>query len=373
MLQKGDNMEDILTIRLEQLQALMKKQNIDCVAICNSPNLFYMTGYAPKKDERFQTAFIPQSGAPVLAVPKMYTAHSYKDCNIKDQRTWIDGDDMLGFVSGILNELGVVGGRIAIDDTFEFRTFDLIRKTAGNAEFVPGSDLFTLLRMKKSKEEIDRMITSGKLSDWAVEQVLANILSGKSEAELVTWIEYELAQRGMRHGFSNLIAFGENTGSAHHVSGPRVAKKGDAVYLDLGGAYDHYWSDITRSFHIGKPDDEYVSVYNRVKEAQQAAYEAIKPGVRAKDVHMVAWNYLNDCGLSQYFTHRLGHGAGLDGHELPNLSSDSEVILEPGMTFSCEPGVYNGRFGVRIEDTVCVTEDGAMSFNHFTKDLIVLE
>lgn len=363
----------IYETRMRVLQNLMREQSVDCVAICNSPNLFYMTGYAPKKDERFQAVFVPQQGNPILAVPKMYYPHSFKDCSVKDQRTWIDGIDMNAYVGDILSELGVKNGRIAIDDTFEFRTFNLIRLALPGAEFVLGSNLFTLLRMRKSADEIELMKKSGELSDWAMQKVVDQLLSGKSEAELKTWIEYELAQKGMRDGFSNLIAFGENTGSAHHVSGDRTAKMGDAVYLDLGGAYQHYWSDITRSFHIGKPSAHYVEVYNRVREAQQLAFESIRPGVRACDVHQIAWDYLDKYGLSVYFTHRLGHGEGLEGHELPNLAKDCDIVLEPGMTFSCEPGVYNGEFGVRIEDTDCVTETGAISFNHYTKDLIILE
>lgn len=367
-------MDKIHEYRFAQLQKSMADQAIDCVVICNSPNLYYMTGYAPKKDERFQVVFVPQQGAPILAVPKMYHVDSVVKCNVQDQRTWIDGDDMQGYVNGIINELGCADGRIAIDDSLEFRTLNLIFKAAPKADYVLGSNLFTLLRMRKSPDEIAMMAKSGELTDQAVQLVIDEIASGsgKSEAELKTWIEYWYQMQGMTDGFSNLIAFGAGTGSAHHVCNDKVCQPGDAIYLDLGGGYKHYWSDITRSFHMGKPSDEYVSVYNHVREAQQRAFEAIKPGVRACDVHMVAWNYLDEHGLSCYFPHRTGHGVGMEGHELPNLSKDNPLILEPGMTFSCEPGVYNGKFGVRIEDTVCVTETGAMSFNHYTKDLIIL-
>lgn len=359
--------------RLSLLQREMEKQDIDCVAICNSPNLFYMTGYSPKKDERFQVAFVPRNGAPVLAVPKMNYEHSRKDCCIQDQRLWEDGTDMKEYLRGILRDVGAIGGRVAIDDTFEFRTLEQIRPLMGNAELILGSNLFTLLRMRKSADEIEMMKLSGELSDWAMEVVRDQVTSGKSEAEIRTWIEYELSMKGMRDGFSNLIVFGENTASVHHVSGDRVAKQGDAVYLDLGGAYHHYWSDITRSFHIGKPSARYVEAYNRVREAQQLAFESIKPGMRAYDVDKIARDYLAKYDLAKYFLHRLGHGMGLEGHELPNLAKNCDIILEPGMTFSCEPGVYiSGEWGIRIEDTVCVTETGAISFNHYPKDLVIL-
>jgi Xaa-Pro dipeptidase len=351
----------------------MEQKGIDCVLICNSPNLYYMTGYSPKKCERLQIAFVPLDSEPVMIVPALYRAHSEPECCFKDQRYWIDGVKLVAFTKDILAEKHLLGKKIAIDDTFEFFQMEVIRQANPNSTYSLGSDLFTEMRMRKDADEIALMLKSGQLSDEAVGMLLNKVLDGQSEAELKTWIEFELSMRGMTDGFSNLIAFGENTGSPHHVSGPRTLHKGEAFYLDIGGGYNHYWSDITRSFHVGKPSDRYIECYNRVREAQQLAFEYIKPGVRACDAHMVAWNYLDKYGLSEYFMHRLGHGVGMLGHELPNLSSDNQLILEPGMSFSCEPGVYfKGQWGIRIEDTIVVTETGAMSFNAFTKDLTIL-
>lgn len=367
------NSEHLFQNRTKKLNDAMREKDISCMIICNSPNLYYMTGYSPKKCERFQVAFFPLDDDPVLAVPALYQVNSEKECNIKDQRVWSDGDDLYAYVKNILEDKHLIGKKLAIDDTFEYRQLAPIQAASPDSEFVLGSSVMTGLRMRKSPEELQFMKESGALSDKAVEMMINHILDGKSEGELKSWIEYELANQGMTYGFSNLIASGVNTSSPHHVSGSRIPQQGDAVYLDLGGSYKHYWSDITRSFHIGKPSDKYIDTYNRVKEAQQLAFESIKPGMKACDVHMVAWNYLDKYDLAQYFTHRLGHGVGMDGHELPNLSKDNELILQPGMTFSCEPGVYiKGEFGIRIEDTVAVTENGAMSFNKFTKDLIVV-
>ena len=359
--------------RLYRLQEQMITQEIDCAVVCTSPNLFYMTGYAPKKDERFQVAFFPKEGEPVLALPKMYLEQAERECSITNLRPWNDGTDLTAYIRGIVEELGLSKARIAIDDTLEYRAFHLLRHSMAQAECIPGNSLFTPLRMRKSPEEIELMKQSGRMSDEIMRDTVAHLEQGMSEAEVKTWLEYELSLRGMRDGFSNLVVFGENTSNVHHVSGDRRLQDGDAVYLDLGGAYRHYWSDITRSLHVGKPTARYVEVYQRVREAQQLAFDAIRPGMRAGDVHLIAWNYLEKYDLARYFLHRLGHGIGLEGHELPNLSSDSDVILEPAMTFSCEPGVYfAGEFGIRIEDSCCVTENGAISFNEFTKELIIL-
>ena len=359
--------------RALKLSAEMQKKGVACMIICNSPNLYYMTGYAPKKCERLQIAFFPVDSEPLMVVPAIYAFNAEKECSIRDQRVWTDGDDLFAFVKGIMEEKGLLGRTLAIDDTFEYRQLSVIQHVSPDSVYVLGSSVITELRMRKSPEEIELMKISGKLSDDAVQMVLDNLLDGRSEGQLKSWIEYDLANKGMIHGFSNLIASGPNTANSHHVSNETVPKPGDAVYFDLGGAYSHYWSDITRSAHIGKPSDRYVECYNRVREAQQLAFEAIKPGVRACDVDKVARDYLKKYNLGEYFTHRLGHGIGLDGHELPNLSPDNTLVLEPGMSFSCEPGVYfNNEFGIRIEDSVVVTDSGAMSFNHFTKELIIL-
>lgn len=366
-------MEEIYASRLTKLHAVMARKGVDAVLICNSPNLFYMTGYAPKKCERLQIAFVPYDGDPVMIVPALYRAHAELDCAFQDQRYWNDGADLVAFVRDILTEKHLLGKRIAVDDTFEFFQLEIVRRATPDSVFSLGSELFTELRMRKDAQELELMRRSGELSDEAVGMIVEQVLSGKSEAELKAWIEFELAKRGMTDGFSNLIAFAENTGSPHHVSGGRVLHSGEAFYLDIGGGYQHYWSDITRSFFVGRPPQKYIDCYQRVREAQQLAFASIRPGVRACDVHMVAWNYLNQYGLAEYFTHRLGHGIGMLGHELPNLSPDNTLVLEPGMCFSCEPGVYfQGEWGIRIEDSVAVTETGAISFNHYPKDLITL-
>ena len=260
-------------MRFEKLRREMEKRKIHGVVVCNSPNLFYMTGYSPKKCERLQVAIIPLHSDPLMIVPQIYASNAENECFIKDLRVWSDGADLLRFVEEVLREKNLLGKTIAVDDTIEFRQYAFFMNASRDSLFVSASDVFTPLRMYKSEKEVEILKASARLTDEAIGLLVDNIMSGKSEAELRDWIEYDLSNKGMRYGFSNLIASGSNTAYIHHVSGEHVPQIGDAVYVDIGGAYNHYWSDSTRSFHIGKPSEKYVETYNRVREAQQLAAE----------------------------------------------------------------------------------------------------
>jgi Xaa-Pro dipeptidase len=359
--------------RFIETKKAMNSKNIDCLVLCNSPNLYYLTGYSPKKDERLQIAFITADGKSVMVVPMLYSMNAEKNCNIKDQRIWRDGDNLYSFIDKIADELGIKGGRIGIDSIMEFMQFDTILKSSVKSEFINANSVFKQLRMKKSPEEIELMAQSAKLSDDVMDMCIKACLDGKTEAQIKNLVEYELTDKGMAGGFSNLIASGPNSSSPHHVSGDRIPQKGDCIYLDLGGAYKKYWSDITRTIHFGNPSDKFIKNYEYVKEAQRLAKEAVKPGVSANDVHMTAVKYFEKKGVNEYYLHRTGHGIGLEGHEDPYIAKGNDLILEEGMTFSIEPGLYyKNEFGIRIEDIVVVTKDGHKTLNHFDRELIII-
>lgn len=366
-------MENLLTERLAKLNTEMRAQKVDCTVICNSPNLYYMTGFSPKKCERLLVALLPVDEEPVLIVSSIYEPEAIKSCNINDRRVWHDGDDVFKLVREVLTEKKLLGKRLAIDNSADFGQLAYFIEASPSTTFTPAATLMAKLRMYKTPEEIELMRESGKLTDMAIGMLAEEVVKGRSEMDLHTWIEYELGIRGMRQGFSNIISYGENTVSGHHVPSSRLPKPGDAVMFDIGGAYNHYWSDATRTFFYGQPPQKFIDTYQRVQETQQLAAEAIKPGVRACDINTLAHENLDKYGLGRFFHHHLGHGVGLDGHERPNLRAGETTILEPGMSFSCEPGVYfQGEWGIRIEDTVVVTKTGCESFNHFTKDPTIL-
>jgi Xaa-Pro aminopeptidase len=366
-------MDPVFKERYERILKGMQSQGWDGVVLWPSANLFYVTGYAPKPDERLQVAIIPASGSPVLIVPKLYANHAKEECWIADQRDWRDGDDLYALVADVIEEMGLRQGKIAIDDTMGFTQADPFLKACPKGSFGLASSVFTPLRNIKGALEISLMEKSGIISDEVMPLAIAACAEGKTELEIKDFVEVELKKRGMAGPFSNLIASGANSANPHHVSGDRVPAQGDMVFLDLGGAYKKYWSDITRTICIGTPTEKMREAYKQVQEAQELAKAAVRPGVPAEEVHRVAYNHLAQKGLEKYFIHRTGHGMGLDGHELPSINFGNKMLLEPGMVFSVEPGVYfPGEFGIRIEDSVVVSEKGYQSFNHFRHDLICL-
>jgi D-alanyl-D-alanine dipeptidase len=194
-----------------------------------------------------------------------------------------------------------------------------------------------------------------------------------TERELVTRIRALIAAHGNDALTSGLAAFGPNSAAPHHSSTDRAAVRGDAVIVDFGGARDGYRADVTRTFSVGPPSDELRAAHQVVCEANAAAFAAVRPGVRPQDVDAAAREHIARAGLGAYFTHRLGHGIGLDVHEPPYLVAGADAPLEEGMAFTIEPGVYvPGRFGVRVEDVVVVTADGAERLNGFDRSLLVV-
>ena len=182
-----------------------------------------------------------------------------------------------------------------------------------------------------------------------------------------------LVETGHQLATFGIVGSGPNGASPHHEAGDRTIRQGDTVVLDFGGRLAGYCSDISRTVSVGEPSGEVKEVHAIVQEAQEAAFNAIRPGVAAQDVDRAARRVIEDAGYGENFIHRTGHGIGLEEHEHPYIVQGNERLLEPGMSFSIEPGIYlEGRFGVRIEDIATVTEDGGMRLNHAPRELAVV-
>ena len=258
------------------------------------------------------------------------------------------------------------------DRTWASHLLSLERAAPGRS-FVAASEALPLLRAVKDREEIQRLRAAGSAADAAFADVIAEPFAGRAETEVAVELDRLLREHGHQRVDFTIVGSGPNAASGHHEPGERRIQAGDAVVMDFGGVRDDYCSDLTRTVFVGEPSHEEREVYAIVLAAQQAAFEAVRPGVAAQDVDRAARTVITDAGYGDRFVHRTGHGIGLEVHEPPYIVEGDETPLEPGMTFSDEPGIYlEGRFGVRIEDQVAVTAQGAQRLNEASRELTVV-
>ena len=230
------------------------------------------------------------------------------------------------------------------------------------------------LRVIKSEDELENMRKAAELADYAIEVGCKEIAEGKTELEILNAIELAVKEKGAAQmSFDTMVLSGPKTASPHGTPGERKIQKGDFILFDLGVVYNGYCSDITRTVAFGEPTADKREIYETVRRAEEAAVQAVKPGITAMELDKIARDVITDAGYGEYFTHRLGHGLGISVHEFPSITGVNEMKLETGMVFTIEPGIYHPEItGVRIEDDVVVTADGVEVLTKFPKELQIL-
>ncbi|MDP4085622.1 MAG: Xaa-Pro peptidase family protein [Bacillota bacterium] len=254
-----------------------------------------------------------------------------------------------------------------------FTSFKAYEKEA-EAELVPISGLIEKLRLIKTEREIKILKEAADIADAAFKHILDFIAPGKTELEVANELEFFMRKAGATSSsFDTIVASGVRSALPHGVASEKVIEKGDMVTLDYGAYYKGYVSDITRTVAVGEPNARLKEIYNIVYEAQLLGMEGFKPGMTGKEADALTRDYITEKGYGEYFGHSTGHGIGLEVHEGPALSSRSDIVLQPGMIVTCEPGIYiPGLGGIRIEDDTMITADGNEAFTHSTKELIIL-
>jgi Xaa-Pro aminopeptidase len=239
--------------------------------------------------------------------------------------------------------------------------------------YVSMTSTLPMLRAVKGADELDRLAAAGAAADASFEEIAAGRFAGRRESEIAADLARFLREHGHSQVDFTVVGSGPNGANPHHEMSERVIEEGDMVVLDFGGIKDGYGSDTTRTVHVGEPSDEEREVYEIVRRAQQAGFEAVRPGVECQEIDRVARRVIADAGYGDQFIHRTGHGIGLTTHEPPYMVEGETHVLKPGMCFSIEPGVYlSGRFGVRIEDIVTVTAEGGRRLNNTTHELQIV-
>ncbi|MFE6822738.1 aminopeptidase P family protein [Streptomyces sp. NPDC057690] len=341
--------------------------------VAPGPDLVWLTGYAPTAaTERLTLLVLAPGRDPVLVVPTLEAPDAAKATGAPalTLRDWTDGKDPYAATAALLG----TGGRFGISDNAWAMHLLGLQKTLPATSYASLTEVLPMLRAVKDAAELELMAAAGAAADRAFEEIRKVPFAGRRERE----VGADLAGLLRRYGHSQvdftIVASGPNGANPHHEVGDRVIEHGDMVVLDFGGLKDGYGSDTSRTVHVGEPTEEERRVHDLVRAAQEAGFRAVRPGVACQEVDRAARAVITDAGYGEYFIHRTGHGIGVTTHEPPYMIEGEERPLVPGMCFSVEPGVYlPGRFGVRIEDIVTVTEDGGRRLNDTTRELVIVD
>ena len=362
------------THRLAKLNQLAAGR-FDCVAIMPGPNMQYFTGLNFHLSERPTLALLPRTGQPALILPAFEASKLERSPIPWQAFTFVDGQDPLEAFQAASAALNLSGAQIGVEAlTMRVRELRLLQAAAPGATCDDADSLIAALRMIKDPTEIDAMRRAIQITEDALDDVVDVIHAGMTERQVANELLMALMRRGAEGiAFEPLIQSGPNAALPHLTSTERVIQAGEGLLMDFGITLEGYNSDITRTFTVGQPSAEFKRIYELVKQANAAGRAAAKPGVTGQDIDRATRRVIEAAGYGQYFTHRTGHGLGLQGHEPPYIVEGNDVPLVPGNTFTVEPGIYlPGIGGVRIEDDVLITADGAESLTTYDRELTVI-
>ncbi|WP_431993643.1 aminopeptidase P family protein [Streptomyces albogriseolus] len=341
--------------------------------VAPGPDLVWLTGYAPPAvTERLTLLVLAAGREPVLVVPTLEAPDAEKATGAPALalRDWTDGKDPYALTAALLDAQGRFG---VSDNAWALHLLGL-QTTLPGTSYVSLTEALPMLRAVKDAAELERLAAAGAAADAAFEEIRNVRFAGRRESEVAADLAALLRRFGHSQVDFTIVASGPNGADPHHEAGDRRIERGDMVVLDFGGLKDGYGSDTSRTVHVGEPTEEERRVHDLVREAQEAGFRAVRPGAACQDVDRAARAVIADAGYGEYFIHRTGHGIGVTTHEPPYMIEGEEQPLVPGMCFSVEPGVYlPGRFGVRIEDIVTVTEDGGRRLNDTERGMVTVD
>lgn len=349
--------------RRERARRLMGEAGLDAIFIEPGASLTYFAGIRWGRSERTFGLLLPRRGEPVVICPAFEQGRAERTVEDRFEiRVWQEDESPFALIGDVMRERRLATGRLGLEESTRYFVAQGIGRDAPALEIVGADPVTHRSRGVKSASEIALMRFANRITVEAVEATFASLEVGMTQSDLSRLVRAAFDRLGFGGGWV-LALIGESSAYPHGSPNPAALKEGDVVLIDTGTTVHGYQSDITRTTVFGEPTAEFREVYGIVHEAQAAALAATRPGRTCGEIDAVARGVVDAAGYgSDYrtFTHRLGHGIGLEGHEWPYLVRGSDVVLEPGMTFSNEPGIYQyGKFGVRLEDIMVVTEGGA--------------
>ena len=352
--------------KIYSLRALMKDNNVDLVVLGPGTHMKWLLGFNTHSDER----------PCMLLIGKEKEAFLMPSVNAEDVRNRTDiainsWNDEIGPDQALKDALEFTNSsnakHIAIDEAMRSHFALILIEALPKPSYEFTASTIGALRMRKDQTEFINLKENALIDDRAMQAGFAAIKEGITELEIGEAINKHFISEGAKPQFC-IVGSGPNGAFPHHHTGDRKVEQGDVVLIDIGGRKGTFPSDMTRMSVLGEPPEDYLKVHGIVERAVQAAMAAAKPGVMAKDVDAAARGVITEAGYGEFFVHRTGHGLGIDIHEPPYITATSEVVLDEGMVFSIEPGIYlQGRFGVRLEEIVILRADGPEILSELTR------
>jgi len=356
--------------RIEKARRLMAEEKIDALMLCSGQSLIYFTNINWSGGERLFTCVIPAKGDPFFVCPAFEEDRAREQIALgpfagtADVRTWHEHESPYQRVAQGLQDRGIRTGRLGIEETVKFVFSDGVGKAANGITLRSGTPVTGGCRMIKDAHELELMQLASNVTLKAYEAAYKSLKEGMTQNDFAGLVSSAHSRLGFEGGAG--VQVGEFSALPHGSITPQVVKEGTILLIDGGCNIEGYQSDLSRTFVLGKATDKMKQVFDIERKAQDAALAAARPGVPCEAVDAAARKVVVDAGYGpdyKYFTHRVGHGIGMDWHEWPYLVRGNTTPLRPGMTFSDEPGIYlRGEFGVRLEDDMVITEDGARLF-----------
>lgn len=361
-----------MTNRIDSLLEEMNKENLDSILVTSKSNLFYLSNYFTDPHERVIAVYVSKSLDPLLMVPAMEVDDAKAAGWNFEIIGYHDHEDPWELFLDFLKKNQKIPQSIGLEyDQITLNRFEAIKEILPNTTISNAQEILANLRVIKNTKEYTLLKQAASLADFGIETGIKAIQEGTSELGVIAAIEYELKKQGIQEmSFNTMVLSGIKTSSPHGTPSMKKITAGDMVLFDLGVIFEGYCSDISRTVAYKSISNEQEEIYNTVRIAEQKAIEISKVGTPVGKVDEAARKHIEQAGYGEYFTHRVGHGLGIETHEYPSMHANNNIPLKAGMCYTIEPGIYvPNKGGVRIEDMIYMTDKGPEILTKFPKEL----
>ena len=365
---------EVFAERMETLRKNGRKNSIDAFLVVSENNMRYLAGFSTLAIERFAGIVLPvDTGVPVVIVPKLEETKAKEMSAFEDIRSYSDSESPSLLLNRVVRELRLEKATFGVEGTLPFRFCNMLHAASPRIKTEDASTFLSQLRCIKSEEELRMIEKAAGLVAEGIRSGIGFIKPGVSELAISCQIERTIKESGGESIPFCIVLSGANSAHPHGQTSTKKVGQKDIVLMDVGAVYYGYYGDLTRTVFVGQAAKKEREIYDVVAEAQDAAIRSVRPGAKAEEVDGAARKVIENAGYGEYFTHRTGHGLGLEVHEEPYIAQGNNTTLEPGMAFTIEPGIYLfGKFGVRIEDNIAVSKTNRRMLSRLSKELTIV-